>query len=89
MSPYNLALPAVAGIATMVGLALALVMTPLMYWALLGKNLYIALPILYLLAVVLTASLNHIDAWIGFHGAFVYWLSALILMKYFGPAAGD
>lgn len=81
----NLTLPAVSPISIMSAIILGMLLSPLMYWTIKDKNLLIVLPIIYLLAFVITVLLCYIDQRIGFVGSFVYWVVVLIIMKYIGP----
>ncbi len=84
-----LALPAVAVVATIAGSVLGILLTPLMYWSLKDRNTDVVLPILYLLAFVLTALMTYLDPRVGFIGAFVYWISALVIIRFRGQAVNS
>jgi len=84
LSLQTLLLPAVAQIAALYGLVTGLLMSPLFYWCLKDKNLGVV-PVLYVGAVLLTASLTLMNARVGYVGAFIYWIAILLIVKFFGP----
>lgn len=81
----NLTLPAVVQVTFIVAVICGIFLSPLMYWCLKGKNLLIALPVVYCLAFIVTVLLCFIHPRVGLYGAFIYWILILLIMKYYGP----
>ena len=84
-APSFLRLPMVAPMAVIWGIIFGVLLSPLMYFCLRDKNLIIVLPIVYFLAFIVAVLLCYIGHRVAFCGAFVFWISILIIMKYFGP----
>ena len=88
----TLRLPAVATIALMYSAVAGVVFSPFMYWCLKDKNLLVTLPVLYTSACVATVLLNILGLRIrfytlGFYGAHLFWVAALLLAKLFAPVS--
>lgn len=84
---------AVAQIALTVGFILGLLMSPLMYWCLKDKNLYVILPTIYILIIVAVFLLYFTPAFVPgkmvLYTPFAYWVAILLIMKYYGPARNN
>ncbi len=81
----TLTLPGVIQTASLYAVVCGILLWPLMYWCLKGKNLLIILPIIYVLAFLVTVLLTILDPKVGFIGAFAYWVLILVIIKYFVP----
>ena len=83
--PGVLARPGVIQVASFSALILGFVFSPLGYWCLRDKNLFVVVPILVVLAFIIVVALCYIHPKVGLYGVMVYWIVALLIAKHFGP----